>query len=332
MHNFKKFCKPVLLILGAVVLLNLYGSFTGKLLKDDAAVIDEFKRTTAIEKYISMDSAKQNVMLFGSSELFSGINPVLFDSMMDKKTYTLNMGLLGLPINTWYFSLKRCIERGQIPQYVILGVGTSWVELETSFESYANEGISGEEFLSYLFYCKNKNFIFNYILPAHRFYRSLIEYPYYSIFDPEHFDQIRMHRKQLIEEIIRGRGFMVYSQDSIADDFFYPKDTPKGYLKLIDFKNDFYVKKFISLCKTNNIKIFAISSPMRRGKCKQFKQTPKEIAGLAQTFDNVYIKPGNWELKFYSNRFFCDEYHLNEKGSVVYTKEIAADFKATFGF
>jgi hypothetical protein len=330
MRSFKKYWKPAFFFLCPLVLVNILGYYVGNLEKDSGAIVDKFKRTEFIESHIKMNPDKINVMMFGASEMYSGINPLHFDSLLENKTNSINMGMLGLPIGAWYFSLKKCVNQRAIPQYVILDIGTRWDVFDLFFDLYADEGISAEEFISYVIHRNDRNFILNFLLPAHKYYVPISSCRYDSIFHSSYRNGIRASRKKLLNSIVQNRGYHEFDKKSLADDFSHPGDNPNKYLRMIDFKNDYYINQFLELCKKYHIKVLAISSPMRKGECKQYDQTPKEILELMQKYSNVYIKSGVWELNFYENKFFCDEYHPNDKGVRLFTTQVAKDFNKVF--
>ena len=94
----------------------------------------------------------------------------------------------------------------------------------------------------------------------------------------------------------------------------------------------YWYKKFLSLAKANNIKIYLYHAPMieqviEKRKASGFYVKYKQVVSdILKEFDNVLLLDSVY--KAYPLEYFMDPMHLNEKGGILFSAEIGNRFSS----
>jgi len=324
----------ILLVL--VVLLNQLGIHSGKVYKDGASIVCEQKRIAIRENKWEIPDGKKTVLYFGASDVLSALVPEVFDSTLNNKTYSLNLALPALPIGPYYHALLDYLENNDPPDYIIMTYHVA-NEPVLLFDSYANQGIDfpGEVVSYFLYHNGSKNQTINYLLPCHVYRKPMFKFLYNSVAYPSDIEEKRKQNNAIIRKMIEDRGYYFIKEQSrfpegkLPADYKEKSDCPEYEMKIYEPDGDVFVEKFFNLTKKHNVKVLLISHPARKGKYKQFDELPKVLKELSAKYDHIYFSR-NWELPFYENRYFSDPLHLNEKGAMRFTKDIAFQFEKIF--
>ncbi|MFZ9847873.1 MAG: hypothetical protein ACO3EE_06930 [Flavobacteriales bacterium] len=76
---------------------------------------------------------------------------------------------------------------------------------------------------------------------------------------------------------------------------------------------------FLSLCKKNNINLLLVYGPNYAPRINQFSQ---RIIELSKGNNNIFFYQ-NTNEKFKEKQWFCDKYHLNYRGGMIFSKDLA---------
>ena len=319
-----------------LVLLNQLAIRTAAVYKDGASIVCEKKREAVRQNQWDIPNNKENVLFFGASGILSAVIPHVFDSVMDQKTYSLNLALPALPIGSYYHCLLDYLESNPPPENIIMAyhVESNPILL---FDTYANQGIDyPDEVLSYFFNRADKNQTVNYLLPMHVYRTSIFKYLYNSLADPDNIEQRRQANQRIIQKMLKDRGYYLIMEQSrfpegrLPDDFKAKSDCPDCEMKMYDPDSDVYVEKFFRLTQKHNINVFLVSYPVREGAYKQFDAVPDPIRKLDARYPNISLPGEGWKIPFYENKYFSDPHHLNYMGAEKYTRKVATMFKETY--
>lgn len=320
-----------------VVLLNLYAIKASKVFKDGAAIICEQKREGVQNKSFILDSSKPTVLFMGNSLILSGIVPSVFDSVLSENVFSLNLSLPALPVGPHYFLLKDYMNNYPKPDKIVL-LFTANVDKHSSlFDYYAIQGMeSRKELTSYFWHRDSKSFLLNYFLPMQLYDDDILRYAYYSIKDKDVITSKKQENVNIVNKMFEDRGYYFIKEESRFPGYIVPEDytadlTPneeRPYVK--DPFEDDYTKLFFDYCKNNQIEVLLISAVVRNNKYKQYKEIPESWDAILTKYSNVKMAINGWKLKYYDNKFFSDERHLNYSGARMYTIDIANEFNSVF--
>ncbi len=321
-----------------LVLLNQLAIRTAAVYKDGASIVCEKKREAVRKNVWKMPEEKDVVLYFGASGILSALIPRVFDSIMENRTYSLNLGLPALPIGTYFHYLLDFLENNPPPEYIVM---TYHIDGEPVMlpDTYGNQGVCfPKEIFSYLLYSEDKNQIINFLLPLHVYNKYIFKYLYNKLFNPSDIEKIKKRNEKIIKSIIADRGFWFYfikeesrfPEGRLPEDYKEYSDCPDCLKKIYDPEEDIFVDKFFNLIEKYDIEVFLVSHPVRIGSYKQFSSIPAPIKKLMNKYKNIAISPEGWKLPFYQNKYFVDHHHLNKDGAFVYTQKIAQEFNRIY--
>jgi hypothetical protein len=266
----------------------------------DVIYTQVYKQSSSRNKiaYVYNSKARDyDVVILGSSRANNHFVSSLFE---EKGLKTFNYGMSGGHLFEASLLLKLMIERGYHIKNVILEADLN-LSNEQQSESVASK------FLPYIHdsktianhFSEQKNFGALYYIP---FYR-------YVTFEPRiGFREMYNTAKNNPSNVLDHLGY-------------YPLRTKKGNMKnnLTNLKpiHNKYYEEIKQICKTNNIKLIAVMTPM----CTNTK-------GLDyfQKVNKIYPEIHNYEDVVQGDQYFSSCGHLNDAGARLFTKRVLKDF------
>jgi len=328
----------IFFIIGGTItlFLRMFAVNVGDVYKDGASIICEEKRKAVRNGTFGYKEGKINVLFMGRSKILAGIIPNYFDSLVNGRTYSLNLSLPALPIGPHYFALKDYLESNPPPEYIVLHLSVSAGKSTSLFDKYANQGISfPQELVSYFINRENKTVIFNFVFPIRMYLKQSVKYALNLVFNPSDIRRNRRRNAKIVNKMINDRGYYFIKEQARFPDNKLPA-TFKESLNLdrtrgiYDPHIDPYVRKFFDLASNNKIKILLIEVPYREKQYMQYSLMPKHYKIVLDEYSNIYIAQDGWKVKFYENKFFSDPTHLNAEGAELYTHKITEEFVELF--
>ena len=257
----------------------------------------------------SIDSTEADVIILGSSHAKHHYVPSILEDTLRLDCY--NFGSGGQNIFYHYGILGSILVR-HTPRIVILDLIT--IDFRKTDKLYNTERLS-------------------------------ILMPYYT--DHEAIKEIiglraPIERVQLLSKIYPFNSQLLHMLDSFIDDKNESVNLLKGYVPLesrmtehqlftnrasseLDPLKISYIKKIISLCKQNKIRLVIINSPNllnSEGESMSF-----EIIREIGKENDIEVWDYENHKRFRKAEYFHDAYHLNDEGAHVYTRAIASRLK-----
>jgi hypothetical protein len=328
----------VFILIGFLLLVLVNGIFTavGNIYKDGASIIGQKKREAVRNQTLKSSQEHINILFFGASDILSGIIPDVFDSVMEYRTYSLNLALPALPIGSSYFYLRDYVTKNPAPDYVLLALHP-YTKENVLFEKYACEGLNfPEELLSYFVNMRNAKILVTYFLPAQRYMYAGIDFANHLIFNFRDIRKTIVRNDSIIAQMISQRGYYYIREQSkspdnrLPYDFIDPGDTPNLPPIQPDPWSDPYFTKFMEYTRDQNIGVMIINYPIRKNKNSPYESVPEAYTRIQQKFPHVRIGKEMWKVKYYPNSDFSDPNHLNKYGAYKYTVETASEFNKIY--
>ncbi|MDC0584593.1 hypothetical protein OAO55_02560 [Bacteroidales bacterium] len=320
----------IVLIIFSLILANYFGGIAGDYLKDDAAKENEYKKKDLKNGRVIFDSSKTAVLFMGASDMQSGVNVGMFDSLAGEDYVSYNFGLLGMPSTANYFLLKDYLQFNVPPKYIICDL-VCWAipGHEPAFDVYSCEGSDFKELKEYIIYRKPRNYLYNYLLPCHNYNKETIRYLKLLFTNKDTLCKLNEYNEEIKRGIIDNNGYTSYGDSSqilgdVSHDF-----RGGGFKKNYPLDDDLFVIKFLDLAKENGIKILLTNTPCYEGRYDQFEALPDCVNEAIKRYDNVDILGDKFQIPFYPKSHFVDIEHLNDRGSKKYTREVANQFLNT---
>jgi hypothetical protein len=333
----KKLIIGTLVGIAILILTNIFSIKAGSIYKDGASIICEQKRLFVRNEVFTHTPNKQNVLYFGASDILAGLIPSVFDSVLANETSSLNLSLPALPIGPAYHTLLEYLERNPTPDYIILALHIDG-EPGGLHNTYGNQGINfPSEFFNYLRYRDDRNQIINYLLPSHVYSNFIFQYAYDGIFNRENIEYLKERNQGHVDKMKEQLGYYFIMEQStfpegrLPVDYVAPGDCDTCQKEFLPVESDYFIRQFFNLTADLNIPVLLIETPTRAGSYAQYNDVPPTIAQIESEYENVvYNKDAGWKLKFYDNKYFADQWHLNYDGAVMYTKDVAKEFAEMF--
>ncbi|MCP5106654.1 MAG: DUF1574 domain-containing protein [bacterium] len=323
------------LFLFVMVVLNIVGVKAGNVYKDGASVICESKRDFVRSGGIPHEKDKKNILFMGSSQILSGIKPLLFDRLCGGAVHSYNLALPALSIGPYYFQLNDYLKTNPPPDNILLELRINLDGNVAMFDHYANQGISGwDEMASYFWNVKNKGVVLNYFFPIRMYKYRVLPYLRDAFLRPAALSRLRARNGDIVTRMREDRGYYFIREQALFPDLRLPEGYKVKNEKEMDDGARFdpffdpYVKKFFDLAEERRIKVLLIQPAYRVGQFRQYETMPPQYSVLLQEYGNVTIAPNGWKGKFYENRYFADLVHLNPEGADHYTHEIYKEWAA----
>lgn len=259
-------------------------------------------------------------LIAGSSRAEVHYNPLIIDSITHQNTY--NIGLEGALMPMIYAGLQAYLENSEPPENLILNIDYFY-EIEKT-----EEGEKVFRFPRYFPYLVNKKLYNQLNLLDNRFhYFKWI--PFYSMpyFNENYLNHSLKGYLNFLPSTQRKyyNGYMPlpFSNEDI-DTINYHISTP--HLQPIIYNS---LDSIIDLCKSRNIQLFFVFSPIYHKDSKQIQNNDSLLNSFISIADREHIKYFDYSRISISNdkRLFTDSRHLNSKGSYLFSKTFAFDIK-----
>jgi len=262
----------------------------------------------------SIDSANEDILIFGSSRAVRHYNPRIIADITSLTCY--NVGRDGQRI-PFYCAVQELALQRKKPKLIILDMNATELTVDPS------------KFLKLtllLPYCKNHPELVKYIEEISRFER----YKLYSQVYPFNSYLFIMLFNALFEEKIEADDFgfqplkRTLSEEQ-AEKLIQKKITAdhrnSAINQLIDPKSVAYFNQFLKLASSENIKTLVVISPELDQESKLLKS---QIGDICKNYSNVEFIDYSTSVKYHAqNEKFADLFHLNEIGANEFSSELA---------
>ena len=262
------------------------------------------------------DSAYYDGIYLGDSRVHFGINPYYADSVTGMNTY--NAGIGGATIKEINFLAKQYMQRHTAPKFAIISIGYS--DILSAQKEFENP-------CYYLFYTSDT--ATNNILQTLNYHTSL--YKWLPVLKYTAFDDFN---KFSIAENLKGntilkeggtayKGFINNKSNTFNInqlENFVPKDTA--------FDESITVlEETVKLFTSKNTRVIFIYPPATTNNIKPKAPVELKIDAAVSLLANKYQLP---LLHFdtdtsFTNDLFTDQWHLNLKGTVLFSKKIGEE-------
>lgn len=251
-------------------------------------------------KHDLIEKEERQTVIFGNSHTFFGLKPSLFSSN------TINIATKGRKLETDYLILKNNINSLKGNKVIILPI--------SFYTLFSNELDKNEELLYYHFFSVkeyNKGGFRNLLLAS---------IPFKELIDDFFFSKVSSKISKLgwraNEDVYR------YNDKIIKERVGNPKKKISQQ-KIID-ENIAYLKKFISLCKRNNIELILVLPPYHPDFYKysenMYYNRNNEL--LRNVINEDIILIDGKKLSIVNDKYYENVDHLNTLGASVFSKKI----------
>jgi len=262
----------------------------------------------------AIDSASQDILIFGSSKATRQYSPLLISKGTNLSCYNLGRDAQQLP---YYVAISEITIKRHLPKLIIVDMMSK--ELYTDKSKYTKLSIL-------LPYCEKHPEFNEYIkdISSYEKYALLSKiYPFNSLLF------IMINNSLFQNKIIKDDlgylplfGILTKEQRDIIikrkNAFDLRNDNEKG-LK-IDNKSVQYFKKFLNNTSMNGIKTVVVISPSI---VKEPEVCINEIKNICTQYSNVtFLDFSNNEKYYLRNEKFSDMFHLNKSGSEEFSNDL----------
>ncbi len=328
-----------IIIAALFLMINMVVLGVAAIYKDGAAQVCEMKRVAVRKGLIAHEPRAANVLFMGNSRILAGIVPRQFDALAKGVTRSWNLALPALPISCHYFQLRDYLRRNPAPEFIVLKLAVmrdKGNDPQGLFNYYACEGMTiPDELVSYLWHCRDKTVVVNYVHPIRRYYRCVRR----SVKDlwAHGWEAVAASRKrnsEILAGVLEDRGYYFIREQAAAGNERLPDDfVPEavGGRRDVNLKADPYVKMFFDLTAEKDIKVLLIEFPTVGREDQGKEETPAHYRQLMKDYHNVFTATSGWVVKKYAPRYFADPTHVNREGARRFTKEVFDEFHEVFG-
>ncbi len=274
----------------------------------------QFAQTT-----YSVDSANQDIIVFGSSRAVRHYSPSILSKALGKSCY--NVGRDGQMI-PYYAALEDVIFNRKKPKLVILDINT--------WEFFVGSG-KYEKLSILLPYCNKHPELIKYVETASPYER----YKLYSAIYPFNSSLFIATNNKLFENKIASdeNGYDPLNKTMDAATIDYTKkivEQSKKESKMVQAKTDtlalsFY-KQFLQKCVDANIPTYVVISPTIAPEIPNERKN--KLLEITKSFPTVTFLDYSCNPN-YNDHFekFADIFHLNKQGSEEFTKDLVSKIK-----
>lgn len=264
-------------------------------------------------------SDKKEILFMGDSRMKAAVIP----SLVSENAYNLAVG--GSTAIESYYSLKRYLKNHPAPKMII----TSFAGADLAGEGCFTNRDLYFHFLSLKDYLEIQYKGYKYYGWTYSQLKDkVIDTLKFSLFFPEKYSAAcinsKFQRKEYnvteYEKNKENKGYMYFGWMEYNNDL--NGDAEITYLP--DLRTDYYLHKFILLCKENDIPLYIEQAPMNPASYNKLFETGY-YEKLFKYLNNLEIETKiviNKTIPCYEPEFFGDYSHLNAKGAERYSKEI----------
>lgn len=311
----RKWQRPVaeFVVLFAAVWLLVYAAYVMlPFTRPGSVVIANAKFDTMVKGQMFDPGDRYRVMVFGHSKALTSVLPRALDTAMGAGFRSYNLGLPGevrfLPI------LEAALEAGNIPTHVLLTLPWDGKPDQPSFFGIFRDDPA----------------IANTLLPFRTFPRDV------TLFLSENRNRLAeaihdvgAQRDSMLDE--RGWYFIKsqshYADDRLPDDYALPTDHPTRRDERKIPEKSYTRSRLEQLATKYGFQILFIPVPFRIG---EFAPAPADAnARLAAIADHPFIRVAGPDYFSYPPALFADPQHMNPRGALQYTADLAGLLKAS---
>lgn len=267
---------------------------------------------------------KSDIAIYGSSRAWVHFDPIIIENILGKTVY--NYGIDGHNFWLQYLRHLEYLEYNNKPDYILLSVDIFSLDKRENLYNY-------EQFLPYMLWNKN---MYNYTSS----YEGFHELDYF-------LPLVRYYGKKSAQKVItniseannactepkRRKGYQAQKK-LWSEDFETALEKKKFYESMVDNASLILFESFILECKKKDIKLILVYSPEYIDGQK-YVQNRVDIIKIFEDFSKKY----NLTYLDYSNDPMCNDKdyfynasHLNEKGSILFSKKIGNDLKSVITY
>ena len=244
-------------------------------------------------------SSDKDILIFGSSRAHYHYNSQIIEDKLNMSCF--NYGEDGMGI-IYFHGLYQIIRKFYKPKTIIYDIHTECDILKEDKTRF--------------------------IAPLRPYFKD-IGYNFFADIDPndkyKNISYIYRYNSRFEDLLIGIRdSYQLQNMGYKAIDGIYINKPHRKEKENIDQLKLLYLEKFIQLCQSDGIKLFFVTS-------RRYEANPTFVHNPVLNLCNKYNIP---YLNYYSNNeisnnsiYFADEYHLNRKGSTLYSKFIADTLK-----
>ena len=263
-------------------------------------------------QFIYNKNNKVDMLVMGSSVIFTGLKPAILDTMLELSSFIL--GSSEQNITQSYYNLLEVLEY-QKPTTIILDANTIFIDRSDQRIGSIYHNLSGMKLTS------NKiNSFLNTIDDNTSINKNISDMSYFKQFEfiftlitKEKFNWKNKIAEQTEsnKQVVNSKGYLERKPNITKDEFNNYVDTRSLTIKKIPSKNSHYLKKFLDVCKTNNIVLIIVKIPTLLN-----ENIDKELYTYIDKYNFKYY---NFETSFSDFDFSYIEYsdflHLSSIGA-----------------
>lgn len=312
--NSKKFTVAIALILFGVmgvVYLSLW------ILPEEKYMQGEYGAWMQQKDYATCRHDKSEIILLGDSRMKIGIAA----SGLSDDTY--NLSLAGSNPIDMYYTLKRYLNAGNIPQKVFIGFAPKHF---TFYENYTNRG------LFFHYYDDAEMAEINARILQYEgidYSREVYKYKFRS---PSVYLTALLHslkedreqqNKSLYDELSHNKGTLNLSGKKDDGSAVIPEECKEKDFKIKKIL-DYYLCETINMCKERDVPVYVLQLPMGQKGLEILKSTGY-MTYYESYMQSIADRTGidvEITIPAYEDKYFADNSHLNVDGQKKYTDEV----------
>lgn len=282
-------------------------------------------------RLLAENQLQGEVVIFGDSILFHGIDPKLCDRVLHHKTNVTNLALNGQTLQHSTQLLEKYCEESRKPKLVILELWNLKVEQESWLRGpYFRFWATTDEFLQSKCYYWNPSLLVpfesNRIFVSYRYQKALDNWIFASIKGSYLDNKVKKRNQAVAVEMEDHNGFVrstFENQILSLDDVPVPTSRPWH----IHESAEIWLHRFLNICERRKLSVVLLIPP-----APFFIVNDQNISGfneglatflseLQQKYPSVNLRL----LRFtdYQLDDFCDDHHLSQKGRQRLTHDFA---------
>ena len=236
-----------------------------------------------------------HIALLGNSLMLEGVNISLLNSKLDPRYGTVPYFVLGTNYYDWFFGLKRLFAEGMRPQYVLLGLSPN--QLATS-------ELRGDMSARYLF---QQSDLMDVVRKTHMDATRASEFllAHYS----EFYSTRDTTRGYVMSRVLPSVGEMLHSGYATYRD----PEIEKSVLGPVAASR---LSALDQLCRANGARLLFVVPPT-------YQKGAETIAMAGHERGVTVLAPVNGN-EYDASYYQSDGFHMNDKGSAVFTTRLAA--------
>ena len=310
--NSKRFVISIVLIIFSLIGI-IYAALW--ILPEEKYMQGEYSAWKQQKEYSLQKHAREAILL-GDSRMKIDVNALELDN-------TYNMALAGSSPIEAYYTLKRYLNAGNIPEKVYIGFAPTHF---TSYENYLDRGI----FFHY--YSDNEISEINFNILKYEGIDYSTEVQKYKWRSPAVYLTTLLHsfkedrasiNKNLCKEMEDCKGTLTLNGQKNNGKPVIPEEAKENNFRVQQVL-DYYLRETILMCNNNNIPVHIIQLPMGEHGVELLKSTGymQQYENYMQTLADDYGISVEIHIPVYPDELFADNSHLNKQGQQQYTRHI----------